>query len=496
MVNHGVSRGCETCRARRKKCDEARPTCTRCAKAGRVCLGYRSYVDLQFRHYKGPTTYPSPSASPSGVTDNAVAIFLEEYSVSPTDPCISRGFLSGLPALLADAEPSSDLVCATEIVAWTSLANQTSNDDLKVKARQQYISVLHSFQGWLFSCQVHAPTAEALAIAILLGLYEIISGSDETGQQQQHHLPHVRGVCALLLTENSPFDLRSSTRLFQVANPLLTKDGFQNPEASGVLCAPSSSDAIHSLDAILIQCHPLFECAEKQLRDLSTPLDQIYSTLRHAIDVQQAFDHWELNIDASWCPETIGFIGDSDAKASSCPLTVSGPMHSYFDIYVAAVMNTYRKTHLMVLDIVIRLAERRNRDEPIVHWIDVRACRHEASQKIDEIAASVPYHLVKDLDEYMRVAISHEGAPTRGRAVGGLLLLHPLYVLSTCSVVPLATQEYARKCLGWIGQKMGIGQATVMSRGDQRIPFWEMAEGHVLIWAGMLIQSHASPGDT
>jgi hypothetical protein len=35
-----VRTGCVTCKARRVKCDEAKPTCTRCSKAGRPCGGY------------------------------------------------------------------------------------------------------------------------------------------------------------------------------------------------------------------------------------------------------------------------------------------------------------------------------------------------------------------------------------------------------------------------------------------------------------------------
>ncbi|KAH8724800.1 hypothetical protein GQ44DRAFT_654167, partial [Phaeosphaeriaceae sp. PMI808] len=36
----GRSKGCNTCRKRRVKCDEARPNCQRCAKAGFECSGY------------------------------------------------------------------------------------------------------------------------------------------------------------------------------------------------------------------------------------------------------------------------------------------------------------------------------------------------------------------------------------------------------------------------------------------------------------------------
>ena len=34
------SKGCVTCKAKRVKCDEGRPTCNRCHKAGITCKGY------------------------------------------------------------------------------------------------------------------------------------------------------------------------------------------------------------------------------------------------------------------------------------------------------------------------------------------------------------------------------------------------------------------------------------------------------------------------
>jgi hypothetical protein len=41
MVNPGhPSKGCITCKKRRIKCDERRPTCEKCARSKRVCLGY------------------------------------------------------------------------------------------------------------------------------------------------------------------------------------------------------------------------------------------------------------------------------------------------------------------------------------------------------------------------------------------------------------------------------------------------------------------------
>jgi hypothetical protein len=43
MVNPGhPSKGCITCKRRRIKCDERRPTCVQCAKSKKTCLGYDS----------------------------------------------------------------------------------------------------------------------------------------------------------------------------------------------------------------------------------------------------------------------------------------------------------------------------------------------------------------------------------------------------------------------------------------------------------------------
>ncbi|KAL2813214.1 hypothetical protein BDW59DRAFT_178279 [Aspergillus cavernicola] len=487
MVNYGVSRACGTCRKRRKKCDEDRPACSRCLKAGRVCLGYRSDDELRFRHRivpgNAPVQSPSPSINEISTTEDAVGFFLNQYVICSTDPRVSRGFLDGLPSLLATAHPSSDLVQAVEIVAWTSLGNQLARPDLLARARRQYVSLLRTFQVLLQSCQLLAPTMEALVIAILLGLYEIVS-SGELPPEQQKHVAHVRGVCALLLSPNSPFDLLSSTELFQVANPLLIKRALQIQDNRGVLCAPASNHAVHNLDSILIKCHPLFEHANTQLQNPSATLHKLQGTLDHALAIELAFAHWNANQDASWKANIVGYITQMETEASSCPFAWPSPVHAYFDIYVAAVMNTYRKTYLMLLDILIRLASRIGGSiqmDAVTRW------EQQAYILINDIIASIPYHLTNNPHDYQRAILSPSSSPGIGRSVGGLLLLHPLYVLSTCSIVPPPIHTYARKCLAWIGQYMGIGQGTLMSKGYTSLPFQEMAEGHVLIWAGMLL---------
>ncbi|KAL4938792.1 hypothetical protein BDV06DRAFT_214831 [Aspergillus oleicola] len=406
-----------------KPCDEGRPTCRRCEKAGQPCLGYRSPDQLLFRHHAVPVP-PSPPTREQSSTELANKWFFEQYVVHSANAAVSPGFLNSLPSLLHSSEPTPHDVQPTEIVGWARLGKFVSG-----------------------------PTVEALVTAILLGLYEIISSSGD--HPVPGHTAHVRWVCGLMLSPNSSFELLTSMELFQVANPLLIKGTLQNRPIPGVLCAPASNNTVHDLDTIIIQCHPFFERANNRLQDPTTL----------ALVIIHQFSRWESHKDASLGLKVVGHISQGDADTSPCSFASPGPVHSYFDVYIAAVMNTYRKTYLLLLDVLIQLAPRS-----------------------DFHNAQTLFEWGQDPGEYIAAIASRSRPPPLGRYVGGLLLLHPLYVLSTCLIVPPYYQKYARRCLAWIGEHMGIGQATAMAKRDNNILFQVMAEGHVLIWAGMLIQ--------
>ncbi|KAH7121625.1 hypothetical protein EDB81DRAFT_230961 [Dactylonectria macrodidyma] len=51
----GRSKGCNTCRKRRVKCDETKPTCVRCTKGGFECLGYQR---AQLWHHTSTAPFP------------------------------------------------------------------------------------------------------------------------------------------------------------------------------------------------------------------------------------------------------------------------------------------------------------------------------------------------------------------------------------------------------------------------------------------------------
>ncbi|KAG8709884.1 hypothetical protein FRC09_000422, partial [Ceratobasidium sp. 395] len=64
--------GCLTCKNRRKKCDETRPACQRCKRAGMECLGYSYLDDPAYKprpESKAKRRTPTESGTPSSIID-------------------------------------------------------------------------------------------------------------------------------------------------------------------------------------------------------------------------------------------------------------------------------------------------------------------------------------------------------------------------------------------------------------------------------------------
>jgi hypothetical protein len=125
---------------------------------------------------------------------------------------------------------------------------------------------------------------------------------------------------------------------------------------------------------------------------------------------------------------------------------------------VAAVWNTYRKTRLLILDLIFqckeKLGDSKSREQ----------LRQEAQKLADGIAATIPFFLTNNPETFSLGARGRESEGLEvGRPVGGLLLLHPLWVVSVVSIVPFDMRKQIRQCLTWIGENMGISQAFLLA---------------------------------
>lgn len=165
--------------------------------------------------------------------------------------------------------------------------------------------------------------------------------------------------------------------------------------------------------------------------------------------------------------------------------------------YVAAVWNTYRKCHILLLDLLCQISQKLDPTQNIAYITS------RVPELLQPIIQSIPFHLSASVHRYVESVNANQHASTvlPNRPVGGLLLLHPLYATTKTGIIPPDTRRYFCRCLAWVGSAMGIGQAKLLAKSATlhleqgsnstirpMLPFQEIGEGHVLIWAGMLLQ--------
>lgn len=127
-------------------------------------------------------------------------------------------------------------------------------------------------------------------------------------------------------------------------------------------------------------------------------------------------------------------------------------------VYVAAAWNVYRKTRLMLLDTMLRCLSRLQEKDAYGQK------QAEATALANDIMASIPFHVADTVENIAEQGDLKAEKVHPGKAIGGLLMMHPLYVAANLSIVPPHLQVQMRECLAWIGEHMGIGQATVFSK--------------------------------
>ncbi|KAK0509741.1 hypothetical protein JMJ35_008135 [Cladonia borealis] len=155
--------------------------------------------------------------------------------------------------------------------------------------------------------------------------------------------------------------------------------------------------------------------------------------------------------------------------------------------------NTSRIARVLLIHMILKLSRLLKDDQD-----HTRKHQDALLGFIEDIVSSIPFHLAEDSPVFLhrleegevgKAQMGKENAATilsPGRPVGGLLLMHPIYVASKLSVVPQQTREYMTDCLEWIAKHMGIGQASLIAKAPD-VHEEIFADGCTIVWAGMLI---------
>ncbi|KAI0165044.1 hypothetical protein GGR57DRAFT_221950 [Xylariaceae sp. FL1272] len=216
----GRSKGCSTCRRRKKGCDRAHPICGQCSNAGIECGGYQR-ERIFLNHNQGTEassaliSYRRTSSSPpliqsetllkSAYIESCISTFLNEYlpaygqaSVRPTSTA-AHDFVE-----IAHQLHTSDKGIQHGLLSLSLCARGQTNNGFEAYGR-----ALRRLNTTLRS-PGRAQSDSALILCKLLGLFEIHFGSliPDGFSQSQNWEGHVLGQLAILQAR-SPYDYQT-----------------------------------------------------------------------------------------------------------------------------------------------------------------------------------------------------------------------------------------------------------------------------------------------
>ncbi|CAI6090608.1 hypothetical protein V2G26_002689 [Clonostachys chloroleuca] len=484
MVYHGPSKGCNSCRVRRKKCDEGRPSCMRCIKANRPCGGYEHGDRMIYRQYEaqGPTPQPTimswarqcslpkrvPLPGTNILPDDLIPLetsqaesemlgfrcFLFDYGMVSTNQNLSRSYLPDLDALFRQVGFNSDLVKACRAVSFASRGKGLNRPAFIAQGERAHQEILTSLAKIIAYSNANN-AAELKRVVMLLGLYQMIM-ADETNYSSID--AHADGFLALVSLGKSAGSLT-----FNPDNKFL---GVFSPPALNIGGA---------FDSLLVDFHILSERV-----NACQSLDQLRLLVDEAIELEDRFKDWESSRSPEFRPSTAGHVTPATNYGEPAVGRWPGKVDSYFDLYVSGVWNTFRGARLLLISMIIDLSSNLGDGKQCVQQYITRG-----TQIAEDMAGSVLFHLADNPQTSLMEKDTASDIKHPGRFLGGFLLMYPMYTACQTSYLPKAIRSYFRRCLRWIGSDMGIGMATVLATVDN-IDRHHLTCACIIIWSGFI----------
>jgi hypothetical protein len=212
----GKSKGCSTCRRRKKGCDQGRPTCGNCKQSGYECGGYKR--ELTFVHHPATKIVESATFAPLAMTKyqplKIVPFYVWEPAIEmqcrslfwdlymPRGDCEVRdrhilackhpmNWTVMVPELPA-TEPSLERAFSALSIARVGRDNE--DDRLVRESTKLYGKALKDLQRALYDPQ-RMYTDQVLTACMVLSLYEVFEGS---ARKDFGWVSHTQGAARLV----------------------------------------------------------------------------------------------------------------------------------------------------------------------------------------------------------------------------------------------------------------------------------------------------------
>ncbi|KAF2712878.1 hypothetical protein K504DRAFT_123351 [Pleomassaria siparia CBS 279.74] len=465
------SNGCHSCRRMKVKCDEAKPQCTRCRKAGRVCPGYRDALDMMFLSMNAtveakvvrPTkmrsaltsSSPLPQLCTSPSTNweqHAIVHFIDHFTECPGNGAL--GYLEFLPEMLMLGSE-----CLREAVLAASLANLAN-----ISRMRQLESMSHEHYGQALRAlrtamneKATATADETLTAMYILQKHELISGTRNLLGD-----PHGVAITAMFrLRETTQLDSHNGLSLYRVTEmekqiealsgdpttTIPTTDGnaFQHSAPGLVFWSLLREASALSSQIKLIT---------RQNLSGSSPPDAFFNQLLlQTYSVYSRLLTWPSSVPESIKYQVLAFrpptgsFKDTDHIPESIFLFRSAQNGAMFVVYWCACIHLaqsllqgcrlfHTKAHSSSNDRVLGVPE-----------ADIRKSLLET---IGNICASAPC-LLGDVDRWGQLNVGN-----KGKALGGFFLLRALSVANSVEGLPISLRRSLLDLFGRVGTSFGI----------------------------------------
>ena len=493
--------------------------CSQCIKSKRTCLGYRDLSDFFFRdetpatklkatrtqhraskvgstrtpQHHGSTTIPRPKhrtqntglsptipsiTIPMALQESwqqaAICFFLPNFfEIRPHEES-SRDFMIHLPPLYTNAKPDSTLAAATSALALGALGGTTGRLELKSEAMKQYGIAMARMNRALVDPSQISNDSTLLSI-LLFGIFEDFTCSLESltsrGKHAQGAMALIRYRGIEILQDPRSLKLLNAvhyqvlvnhifrcepidTLNFIVANdnwcefPALEKDKAANRLTFLTLNLPN-------LRAAALKIFSMPQCDEKT--------EKVLELMEDAKRLDKKLSAWSFEIPESWQYKTVAYVHEFGTIETA--EAYYGAIHKYSDLWVAFTFNKWRTCMIYTQAIILNCAEWLSSSSHVTR-IELSEARNALQTMVDEICASIPFHLgVPSGDNDEGAFIDPNILGTFAPKLGGYYLLWPLFVAGSVSCIPKSQKLWLKHRLAYIGRRAGQGrsQARVLA---------------------------------
>ncbi|TKA79206.1 hypothetical protein B0A49_03191 [Cryomyces minteri] len=421
------------------------------------------------RAYNEFVLFPILPTLTLSVDSQAIAFFFKNFVLPPRSSDAVRGFLEELPELYNNSSPSSPLHLAVSAVSLSTLGNSPGRRDLLQKAGATYGRALREVNRAIQN-PATATSNATLASVLLFSLYETIASSDLS---MSAWLRHIEGAIALVKSRGTEqFNNPQSLSLFRAVRTQMLTSCIQRsapvedfPGAQGWMSDKDlTPNAANRLTAASMKVPDIRALAKKALALPKTPSNEseVLALMQASEDADTDLRRWEETLPGLWDYLTVAVVTSVPEDLENSE-TWSGPIHIYEDMHIASVRNNQRVSRIFCQSIIMGCLAWLS---PGKYRTDERleAARYTVQNMVDNICASVPFHLGFDLRDRLLQTGQDESA---AQAVGGYFLLWPLFVAASMDCVSTEQRVWLQGRLSKVAGIYGLDQRQLVNAANQ-----------------------------